>query len=66
MYLYSKCIWQYIYVDVLYISLFSRYANIYGVNVVEKIRTKSLVLMKQHKNEEIRLRAQKIYNALAD
>ncbi|XP_025198345.1 uncharacterized protein LOC112596777 isoform X1 [Melanaphis sacchari] len=43
-----------------------RYANIYGVNVVEKIRTKSLVLMKQHKNEEIRVRAQKIYNALSD
>ncbi|XP_022181390.1 uncharacterized protein LOC111041429 isoform X4 [Myzus persicae] len=46
--------------------LFSRYANIYGVNMVEKIRTKSLVLMKQHKNEEIRVRAQKIYNALSD
>ncbi|XP_050527455.1 uncharacterized protein LOC126897702 isoform X2 [Daktulosphaira vitifoliae] len=42
------------------------YANIYGVNVVEKIRAKSLVLMKQHKNEEIRMRAQKIYNALAE
>ncbi|VVC29536.1 Hypothetical protein CINCED_3A005441 [Cinara cedri] len=43
-----------------------RYANIYGVNVIEKMRTKNLVLMKQHKNEEIRLHAQKIYNALAD
>jgi len=42
------------------------YANIYGVNMVDKIRTKSLVLMKQHRNEEIRLRAQKIYTILSD
>nr|CAD7428636.1 unnamed protein product [Timema monikensis] len=41
------------------------YAAIYGVNIQEKIRSKSFVLMNQHVNEDIRVQARKIYEALS-
>nr|CAD7408281.1 unnamed protein product [Timema poppensis] len=40
------------------------YAAIYGVNIQEKIRSKSFVLMNQHGNEDIRVQARKIYEAV--
>ncbi|CAG2053217.1 unnamed protein product [Timema podura] len=43
---------------------FSRYAAIYGVNIQEKIRSKAFVLMNQHGNEDIRVQARKIYEAV--
>ncbi|KAG8227666.1 hypothetical protein J437_LFUL006977 [Ladona fulva] len=41
-----------------------RYAAIYGVNIYEKIRCKVFVLMNQHMNEDIRMQARKIYEAI--
>uniref|UniRef100_A0A1B6KVG7 Armadillo repeat-containing domain-containing protein n=1 Tax=Graphocephala atropunctata TaxID=36148 RepID=A0A1B6KVG7_9HEMI len=41
-----------------------RYAAIFGVNVHEKIRSKVFVLMNQHPNEDIRVQARKMYEAL--
>nr|CAD7600522.1 unnamed protein product [Timema genevievae] len=40
------------------------YAAIYGVNIQEKIRSKAFVLMNQHGNEDIRVQARKIYEAV--
>jgi hypothetical protein len=42
----------------------SRYAAIYGVNVDEKMRTKSFVLMNQHPHEDIRFQAKKMFDAI--
>ena len=44
--------------------LFSRYAAIYGVNTQEKMQSKSFVLMNQHKNEDVRFQARKMYEAM--
>ncbi|KAF4532266.1 hypothetical protein B566_EDAN016448 [Ephemera danica] len=41
-----------------------RYAAIYGVNVDEKMRSKSFVLMNHHKHEDIRFQARKMYEAI--
>ncbi|KAK7868758.1 hypothetical protein R5R35_002553 [Gryllus longicercus] len=40
------------------------YAAIYGVNTLEKMRSKIFVLMNQHKNEDIRVQARKMYEAI--
>ncbi|XP_066997424.1 armadillo repeat-containing X-linked protein 1 isoform X2 [Anabrus simplex] len=40
------------------------YAAIYGVNIMEKMRSKIFVLMNQHKNEDIRFQARKMYEAI--
>nr|CAD7461121.1 unnamed protein product [Timema tahoe] len=40
------------------------YAAIYGVNIQEKIRSKAFVLMNQHGNDDIRVQARKIYEAV--
>ncbi|XP_049782357.1 uncharacterized protein LOC126184042 isoform X2 [Schistocerca cancellata] len=41
-----------------------RYAAIYGVNIREKVLSKVFVLMNQHKNEDIRFQARKIYDVI--
>ncbi|XP_049805295.1 uncharacterized protein LOC126248388 isoform X5 [Schistocerca nitens] len=41
-----------------------RYAAIYGVNIREKVLSKAFVLMNQHKNEDIRFQARKIYDVI--
>ncbi|XP_039297810.1 uncharacterized protein LOC111045931 [Nilaparvata lugens] len=41
-----------------------KYAAVFGVNVQEKIQRKSFVLMNQHPNEDIRIQARKIYEAV--
>ncbi|XP_049782359.1 uncharacterized protein LOC126184042 isoform X4 [Schistocerca cancellata] len=40
------------------------YAAIYGVNIREKVLSKVFVLMNQHKNEDIRFQARKIYDVI--
>ncbi|KAJ9579385.1 hypothetical protein L9F63_024511 [Diploptera punctata] len=40
------------------------YAAIYGVNTQEKMQSKSFVLMNQHKNEDVRFQARKMYEAM--
>ncbi|XP_049805296.1 uncharacterized protein LOC126248388 isoform X6 [Schistocerca nitens] len=40
------------------------YAAIYGVNIREKVLSKAFVLMNQHKNEDIRFQARKIYDVI--
>lgn len=40
------------------------YAAIFGVNIQEKILSKSFVLMNQHLNEDIRIQARRIYEAV--
>ncbi|XP_054279979.1 uncharacterized protein LOC128998048 isoform X2 [Macrosteles quadrilineatus] len=40
------------------------YAAIFGVNILEKMRSKVFVLMNQHPNEDIRVQARKMYEAL--
>lgn len=40
------------------------YAAIFGVNIQEKIRSKSFVLMNQHSNENIRTQARRLYEAV--
>lgn len=40
------------------------YAAIYGVNIHEKVLSKVFVLMNQHKNEDIRFQARKIYEVI--
>ncbi|XP_069693053.1 armadillo repeat-containing protein 10-like isoform X2 [Periplaneta americana] len=40
------------------------YAAIYGVNTQEKMQSKALVLMNQHRNEDVRFQARKMYEAI--
>ena len=46
------------------IHFFSRYAAIYGVNTQEKMQSKAFVLMNQHRNEDVRFQARKMYEAI--
>ncbi|KDR13971.1 Armadillo repeat-containing protein 10 [Zootermopsis nevadensis] len=41
-----------------------RYAAIYGVNTQEKMQSKAFVLMNQHRNEDVRFHARKMYEAI--
>lgn len=40
------------------------YAAIYGVNTQEKMQSKAFVLMNQHRNEDVRFQARKMYEAI--
>lgn len=53
--------------NVIYLAnifFFSRYAAIYGVNTQEKMQSKAFVLMNQHRNEDVRYQARKMYEAI--
>ncbi|XP_063219640.1 uncharacterized protein LOC134529454 isoform X2 [Bacillus rossius redtenbacheri] len=40
------------------------YAAIFGVNIQEKMRSKAFVLMNQHRSEDVRVQARKMYEAI--
>lgn len=55
-------IWHILYLANIF--FFSRYAAIYGVNTQEKMQSKAFVLMNQHRNEDVRFHARKMYEAI--